>query len=87
MSHMMDYPTRLSGSETDNTPRDGTLRLDQVGGTLYTQAGNRGGRGQHSCAARAAENLARLCLGPSAPQGVQLHPAQATDTTGQKGAS
>jgi hypothetical protein len=86
MSHTMDYLTRLSGPETDNTPKDEMLGLDRVGGTLYTQAHNRGGRGQHSCAARAAENLARLCLGPSAPQGVQLRPAQATDTTGQKDA-
>lgn len=84
MSHTMDYLTWLSGLETDNAPKDETLGLDRVRGTLYTQPHNGGGCGQHSCAARAAENLARLCLGPSVPRGIQLRSAQATDTIGQE---
>ena len=71
MSHATDYLTWLSGLETDNAPKDGTRGLGQVRGTLYTQAHNPGGRGHHSCAARAAENLARLCLVPLTPQEVQ----------------
>jgi hypothetical protein len=81
MSHAMDYLTWLPGPETDKAPKDETLGLGQVRGTLYTQAHNRVVRGQCSCAARAAENLARLCLGPSTPQGVQPRSVQATETT------
>ena len=81
MSHATDYLTWLSGLETDNAPKNGTRGPGQVRGALYTQAHNRGGRGHRSCAARAAENLARLCLEPSTPQGVQPRSAQAVDTT------
>lgn len=85
MSHAMDYLTWLSGLETDNAPKDGTRGLGQARGTLYTQAYNRGGGSHHSCAARAAENLARLCLAPLTPHEVQPRSAQSTDTIGQKG--
>jgi hypothetical protein len=81
MSHATDYLTWLSGSGTDNAPKDETLGFGQVRETLYSSAYNRVGRGQRSCAARAAENLARLCLGPSTPQEVQPRSAQASETT------
>jgi hypothetical protein len=81
MSHATDYLAWLSGSQTDNAPKDETLGLGQMRGTLYTSAYNRVGHGHPSCAARAAENLARLCLGPSTPQGGQPRSAQATETT------
>ena len=85
MSRATDYLTWLSGLETDNAPKGETRGSGQVRGALYTPAHNQGGRGHHSCAARAAENLARLCLVPSTPQRAQPRSTQATETTKQKG--
>jgi hypothetical protein len=75
MSHTVDYLTWLSGRDKDNAPRDEAPRADQVRKALHNSSG-----------ARAAEDLIRLCLKPLAGEGVQLRPAQAPDTTKQKGA-
>jgi hypothetical protein len=84
MSHSTDYLRWLSGLETDNAPKEETRGPGQVRGALYTQTHYQGSRSQHSCAARAAENLARLCLAPLTPQEVQPPSTRSTDTIGQE---
>ena len=86
MSHSTDYLTWMLVRKTDSPTEDEVLRRGPVGRPSYVGARNQGQHGAYLSAQRAAQDLLRLCLGPSAPQGVQLRPAPATDTTGQKGA-
>jgi len=79
MSHSTDYLTWMSGRETDSPAGDGALRPGPVGRPLYVGAQKQGQQGAYLSAQRAAQDLLRLCLGPSAPGGTQPPPAQDAD--------
>jgi hypothetical protein len=80
MSHSTDYLTWMSDRKTDSPNGDGALRPGPVGRPLYVGAQMRGQQGAYLSAQRAAQDLLRLCLGPSATVGTQPPSTQATDT-------
>jgi hypothetical protein len=80
MSHATDYLTWMSGRKTDNPAGDEALRPDPAGRPLYVGAHMRGQQGAYVSAQRAAQDLLRLCLGPSAREGVQPPRNQAPDS-------
>jgi hypothetical protein len=78
MSHSTDYLTWMSDRKTDGPAGDEALRPVPAARPSYVGAQMRGQQGAYLSAQRAAQDLLRLCLGPSATQRSQ--PAQATDT-------
>jgi hypothetical protein len=80
MSHATDYLTWMSGRETDSASADGTPRPGPAGRASYVGAQKQGQQGAYLSAQRAAQDLLRLCLGPSATGGTQPPPTQDADT-------
>jgi hypothetical protein len=80
MSHSTDYLTWMSGRETDSVSMDGALRPGAVGRPLYVGAQKHGQQGAYLSAQRAAQDLLRLCLGPSATGRTQPPLVQDADT-------
>jgi hypothetical protein len=80
MSHATDYLTWMSGQEMDSPAGDEASRPGPMARPSYVGAHNRGQQGAYLSAQRAAQDLLRLCLGPSATVGTQPPSTQATDT-------
>ena len=78
MSHATDYLTWMSGREMDSPAGDGALRPGPTKRPSYVGAQKQGQHGAQLSAQRAAQDLLRLCLGPSAIAGQSL-PTQAAD--------
>ena len=84
MSHSTDYLTWMLVRKTDSPTEDEVLRPGPVGRRSYVGARNQGQHGAYLSAQRAAQDLLRLCLGPSATGGTQPPPTQAADTAKQE---
>jgi hypothetical protein len=84
MSYATDYLTRMSGREVNKANGEEAFRTNLPVRLLHHSAQNGGQQGAYLSANRAAQDLLRLCLGPSAI-GSQALPTQTSDTDEQKG--